>query len=67
MENIALKNKIYESGYRLKWIAKKMGITPFSLTKKLKGETEFKASEIGKLCILMGIPSEDISKYFFLN
>lgn len=41
-----LKKKIEESGMMLKTVAERSGITPPTLTRRLKGEGEFSASEI---------------------
>lgn len=46
MNACLLKQKINDSGYRLDFIAKQLGITYQGFLKKLKNETEFKASEI---------------------
>ena len=41
-----LRDWLDEKGIKLKSIAARMGITPYSLQKKINNETEFKASEI---------------------
>lgn len=50
-----LKEIIDKSGYKRKFIADKLGITPFGLDKKINNVTEFKASEIDVLCNLLQI------------
>lgn len=50
-----LKEIIDKSGYKRKFIADKLGITPFGLDKKINNVTEFKASEIDVLCSLLQI------------
>ncbi len=60
-----LKDKVDNSGYKLAWIAKQMGISRYSLSNKINGITEFKSSEISQLCNILGIEKTEIAKYFF--
>jgi len=46
---------IESSGLKKQFIAKKLGLTPYGLQKKINGITEFKASEIFKLCDILNI------------
>lgn len=62
-----LKALIALSGYKLSFLASQLGINRVSLTKKLNGETEFKASEIKKLCLILKIEEREIFVYFFAN
>lgn len=62
-----LKNLIEKSGYKLSFIASKLGITRYSLSKKLNGETEFKRSEIERLCNFLNIRQSEIARFFFKN
>ena len=56
MTNTALlRNTIYDSGLKLSYIAKKMGLSAYGLQKKINGESEFKASEIAGLCDILKI------------
>ena len=56
MTNTALlRKKIDESGYKLRFIAKQIGITYQGFLKKINNETEFKAKEIMILCDLLKI------------
>ena len=50
-----LEKKIDSSGLKKSYIAKAMGLSTYGLTLKIKNTHEFKASEISKLCILLGI------------
>ena len=61
----ALRQKIEQSGLKLQHIAKEMGITRFSLSNKLKSETEFKASEIRMMCQILGISQSEMNDIFF--
>ena len=60
-----LKKKIEESGYKLRFIANKLGITYQGFLKKINNETEFKASEIQTLCNLLNICLQDRESIFF--
>lgn len=60
-----LREKINESGYKLIFIAEKCGLTYPGLLKKIKNETEFKASEIQALKDLLNLSDEEASAIFF--
>ena len=60
-----LKEKIDKSGYKLSYLADQLGISRFSLRNKLNEKSQFKMSEIKKLAILLKIPNNEISLYFF--
>lgn len=50
-----LEKKIDESGYKRSYIAKELGLSTYGLSLKIRNVNEFKASEIDKLCVLIGI------------
>lgn len=60
-----LRQKIDEGGYELSYIAEQIGITPKSLLKKVNNESEFKATEIEDLRILLHLTSEEVERIFF--
>ena len=61
-----LEKRIAQSGLKKSYIAKSIGLSPYGLTLKIQNENEFKASEIEKLCILLGIDDlEERSAIFF--
>lgn len=61
-----LRKIIGDSGLKLEYIAKQLDITRFSLQKKLENVTEFKASEIQKMCEVLNIvDSESKEQIFF--
>ena len=62
-----LEKKIKDSGYKKSYIAKAIGLkSAFGLAKKIKNESEFKASEISALCDLLKIESvEEREAIFF--
>lgn len=56
MTNTALLEAIIaDRGLKKNYIAKVIGITPETLIRKIKNVSEFKASEIDKLCQLLAI------------
>lgn len=50
-----LREAIKKSGFKLSYIAEKLDLTAYGLQRKIDGLNEFKASEINKLCDLLGI------------
>ena len=63
---VLLEEKITESGLKKSYIAKSIGLTPYGLTLKIRNINEFKASEIDKICIILGIDSpEERCNIFF--
>lgn len=63
-----LEEKIVQSGLKKSYIAKSIGLSPYGLTLKIQNVNEFKASEIEKLCILLGIDDlEERSLIFFAS
>ena len=67
MTNTMLLNKkIDESGYKRIYIAKAIGLkSAYGLARKIRNESEFKASEINALCELLKIDSEEKEAIFF--
>ena len=67
MTNTELLEKVItSSGLKKNYIAEQMGITAYSLAKKIRNETEFKSSEIKKLCLILEINTlEDKDRIFF--
>ena len=58
-----LREKIDESGYKLRFVAKKIGITYQGFLKKINNESEFKASEIQGLKELLNLTDEERDKF----
>lgn len=69
MTNTALLEKrIVKSGLKKSYIAKAIGLSPYGLMLKIRNINEFKASEIEKLCILLGIDDlEERCAIFFAS
>ena len=56
MTNTELLEKVIEkSGLKKNFIAKAIGLSPYGLAKKIKNKTEFKTSEVNKLCEILSI------------
>lgn len=62
-----LRKKIDESGYKIYFIAEKLGLTPQGLYLKLNNTNQFKAGEIQKLCQILGITNSDEMKEIFFD
>ena len=54
-DSAALCTLIKEKGLKYKYIAQKLGITPYGLKLKIDNRSEFKASEISCLCEILNI------------
>ncbi len=50
-----VRKRIDEKGLKLNYIARKLGISPYSLSLKLNNQNEFKSSEISIMCDILGI------------
>ncbi|MBQ8697931.1 MAG: hypothetical protein IJ521_02885, partial [Schwartzia sp.] len=57
--------KIDESGLKIYFIAKKIGISYQGLLNKMRNESEFKASEIQALSEILRLSAEEKMKIFF--
>lgn len=61
----ALREWIAERGFKLKYVAQMLGITPYSLQKKIDNETEFKVSEIAVFTDILGMSGKTRDAIFF--
>ena len=61
----ALRARIKKSGFKLGYIAEKIGITAYTLQKKIDNETEFKVSEVDCLAKLLNLTALEKDAYFF--
>lgn len=52
-----LREIIDEKGYKLKYIAEKLGLSPYGLQLKIDNKQEFKTSEVAVLCDILEITS----------
>lgn len=60
-----LQAELDKSGYKISWVAKKMGLSYFGLRKKIDNESQFKAEEIKKLCKILNITSLKLKDAIF--
>ena len=60
-----LREKIDQSGYKLRFIAKKIGITYQGLLNKINNRSEFRVNEIQALYDLLGLTEEERVAIFF--
>lgn len=63
--SVALRKAVDKSGLKYIKIAGEMGISAYTLQKKIDNETEFKASEIVKLSALLSLSESERSSIFF--
>ena len=63
----ALVALIEKSGLKYKYIASQLGISYFSLNRKINNTTEFKTREVAKLCELLNIDSAKEKEQIFLK
>jgi transcriptional regulator with XRE-family HTH domain len=56
-DSAALRQLVEDKGIRYKYLAKKLGITPYGLALKINNKNDFKISEVVTLCELLGITS----------
>lgn len=60
-----LKQVIDDKGYKLSYVASELNLTREGLYNKLRGDTEFKASEIKKLVEMLKLTSKETKDIFF--
>lgn len=60
-----LRSLIQNSGLKYKYIAEQLGITPYGLNRKINNLSEFKASEIKKLCDMLRVSPVERERVFF--
>jgi len=52
-----LEERIVAAGVMKKYIAEKLGLSPYGLANKIAGKNEFKSNEIKELCKILNITS----------
>ena len=60
-----LKGRIISRYQQYALFAEAMGLSRAQLSERLNSKTKFKPEEIYLACDLLGIPAEEIGKYFF--
>ncbi len=63
----ALKEIINESGYKMEFLAEKLGITRGAFSMKVNNITDFKVPEMYALCDLLNINKSKAKEIFFLS
>ena len=62
-----LKAKIDASGYKMKYIANRIGLSYQGFLNKIRNKTDFTAPEIKSLCELLHIGTEEMEQIFFAS
>lgn len=62
-----LNGKVKESGLKVCFIAKKLGITRAGLYKKMSGKSEFKQGEIIIMKELLNLSNKEMYQIFFAH
>lgn len=62
-----LRQKVEACGITITYLAGKIGITREALYKKMRNETEFKASEISCVAKVLNLSQVDINEIFFVQ
>lgn len=67
MNNEQIKNKIKEKGYKLKFVAEKLNLTPYGLSLKLDGKNDFKWSEVVKISNILNLDEKEKKEIFLIT
>lgn len=62
-----LLGALKEKGLSQEILARRIGISPYSLNRKLKNNSQFKQSEIELIIKTIGKVADDIPMYFFTH
>lgn len=60
-----LRDAIDKNGAKITWLCEKTGISREAFYRKMRGDSEFKASEIMSICDLLHISERDRTRIFF--
>lgn len=63
--SLMLRQWIFGKGLKLKYVAERLGITPYALQKKIDNKSEFKASEIATFVAKLGMTPSERDHIFF--
>ena len=66
-DTVKLRELISKSGLKLGYIANQLGISRFALSNKIQNRTEFRVSEIVKMCELLCIDYDSREQIFFAH
>lgn len=59
-----LQKKIRESGFKLGYISSELNLSPYGFNRKLRNESEFKVSEMFKLCEILKLSDKERTDIF---
>lgn len=65
IDTVLLKQTIQKKGYKLKYVAKQMGLSSYGLGLKLSGKQEFKVNEVNKLVEILSLTEKEMQEIFF--
>lgn len=60
-----LRGRMAEMGYNLTSLSEAISISRPALRKRLANTSDFRVSEIERVCDVLQIPKKDVSVYFF--
>lgn len=60
-----LQEKLNNSGYKMTFVAKELGITYQALLNKLNNKSQFKVDEVKTLGILLHLTGAEVDRIFF--
>lgn len=64
-DSVALRSVIKSSGMKYGFLAKKIGISSYSLQRKIDNQVDFKSSEIARLADALNLSGETLNSIFF--
>lgn len=62
-----LRDFIKSRGFKLKYIAGRLGLSSYGLSLKIDNKQEFKTSEVSALCEILGIKSLELKEKIFFK
>ena len=65
MNTNLLKSELLKNNITMQDLADELGLSYWSLTKKVNGEYDFKQGEIQKIAKILKLSSEEINQIFF--
>lgn len=64
-DTLGLRQRIKDAGYRLGYVAEVLGISTYTLQRKLENDSEFKISEVDALAKLLKLTPAEKNRLFF--
>lgn len=59
-----LQKKIRESGFKLGYISNELNLSMYGFSRKIRNESEFKVSEMFKLCEILNLSDKERTDIF---